>query len=409
MDEGSGRLTLPPRPSHVQFEFTALTLTDSLHVNFRYRLDGFDHDWVDAGSSRQASYTNLPPGNYRFQVMASNGDNVWSGPAATVAFGIRPAFYQTGWFYLLCLVGITAAVYLAWHLNARRARQRFALVLAERIRMSRAIHDTLLQSLVGVALQVDVVSSSLEAQESSARQQLVRIRRQVEQYIRDARQSIHDLRSPHLESRDLPTALREFGRNALGTANVRFTVTASGDSSQSPPKVENQLLRIGQEAILNAVRHAGASRIKVTLEGHAQSVVLTVSDDGRGFDVSRMATHGNGHYGLRMMRERAEELGGRLDVTTSANGGTTVTAGLAHPEKRLSIQQVSLVGEERTLKGSYIGSCVPLRDIPRYVGLYRKGRLPVDRLLSERLTHEGLNAGFDRLAIGKTVRQILEP
>jgi alcohol dehydrogenase len=98
-----------------------------------------------------------------------------------------------------------------------------------------------------------------------------------------------------------------------------------------------------------------------------------------------------------------------LAYRITRRGGTTVTAGLAHPEKKLSIQQVSLVGEERTLKGSYIGSCVPLRDIPRYVGLYRKGRLPVDRLLSERVRHADLNAGFDRLADGKTVRQILEP
>ena len=98
-----------------------------------------------------------------------------------------------------------------------------------------------------------------------------------------------------------------------------------------------------------------------------------------------------------------------LAYRITRRGGTTVTAGLAHPEKRLSIQQVSLVGEERTLKGSYIGSCVPLRDIPRYVGLYRRGRLPVDRLLSERVRHADLNLAFDRLAEGKTVRQILEP
>jgi alcohol dehydrogenase len=98
-----------------------------------------------------------------------------------------------------------------------------------------------------------------------------------------------------------------------------------------------------------------------------------------------------------------------LAYRITRRGGTTVTAGLAHPSKNLSIQQVSLVGEERTLKGSYIGSCVPLRDIPRYVGLYRKGRLPVDRLLSERVVHGELNAAFDRLAEGKTVRQILQP
>lgn len=98
-----------------------------------------------------------------------------------------------------------------------------------------------------------------------------------------------------------------------------------------------------------------------------------------------------------------------LAYRITKRGGTTITAGLAHPEKRLEIQQVSLVAEERTLKGSYIGSCVPQRDIPRYIGLFNRGRLPVDRLMSERLTFEELNAGFDRLAEGKTVRQLLIP
>ncbi|MDX1709571.1 MAG: zinc-dependent alcohol dehydrogenase family protein [Rhodovibrionaceae bacterium] len=96
-----------------------------------------------------------------------------------------------------------------------------------------------------------------------------------------------------------------------------------------------------------------------------------------------------------------------LAYKITRRGGTTVTAGLAHPSKNLSIQQVSLVGEERTLKGSYIGSCIPLRDIPRYIGLFRSGRLPVDRLLSERVGQEELNAGFERLATGETIRQVL--
>ncbi|MEX2630873.1 MAG: zinc-binding dehydrogenase, partial [Tistlia sp.] len=98
-----------------------------------------------------------------------------------------------------------------------------------------------------------------------------------------------------------------------------------------------------------------------------------------------------------------------LAYKVTRRGGTTVTAGLANPSKSLSIQQVSLVAEERTLKGSYIGSCVPVRDIPRYIGLFRAGRLPVDRLVSERIGFDELNAAFDRLADGKSVRQVLVP
>ncbi len=329
-NETRALLTLQPSfaagTRRLEIQYGAPTLSSAARVRFRYRLDGVDTNWVDAGPERAAIYTNLEAGQYRFRVVSTLEGGGSGSPETSWTFRIQPLFYETPWFYALVAVAGALAVWGVWRGRVRIVEQRFSLALAERARLSREIHDTLLQSLVGVALQVDVVSSNLEPTESSARQQLVRIRRQVEQYIRDARQSIHDLRSPHLESRDLPTALREFGRNAVGTANIRLTVTASGDQSQSPPKVENQLLRIGQEAILNAVRHAGASRIRVNLEGHAQSVVLTISDDGHGFDASRIATNGNGHYGLRMMRERAEELGGRFDVTTSANGGTTVTA-----------------------------------------------------------------------------------
>ena len=139
------------------------------------------------------------------------------------------------------------------------------MVLAERARLSREIHDTLLQSLVGVALQVDAISNTLDSSSSGARRQLVRIRRQVEAYIREARQSIWDLRSPVLETHDLHAALREFGKRATAGKPVRFATSVTGTPRQCSAKVENQLLRIGQEAITNAVRHADAKRIHLEL------------------------------------------------------------------------------------------------------------------------------------------------
>ena len=102
-------LQLAPRTSHVQIAFSVLTLTDPARVRFRYRLDDYDRDWVDAGAARQASYTNLPPGHYRFRVLANGGDGVWRDPGAVWDFGVEPVFYQTAWFQALCVLAIVAA------------------------------------------------------------------------------------------------------------------------------------------------------------------------------------------------------------------------------------------------------------------------------------------------------------
>ena len=122
-------------------------------------------------------------------------------------------------------------------------------------------------------------------------------------------------------------------------------------------------------------------------------------------DRVREITGGGAGYAFEMAGSaRALELA----YKATARGGTTVTAGLPHPQQQVSLQHVSLVAEERTLKGSYLGSCVPSRDIPRYIEWYRAGRLPVDRLMSERLRLDGINAGFDRLAAGESIRQVIE-
>jgi signal transduction histidine kinase/ligand-binding sensor domain-containing protein len=316
----------PAGTRRLEIQYAAPTLTGTDRVRFRYRLDGVDANWVDAGTDRTAIYTNLGAGEYRFRVESAIEGGGSRSPESAWTFRIQPFFYETRWFAALGIAAVALALWGAWRARLRLVEQRFSLALAERARLSREIHDTLLQSLVGVALQVDAVSSNLDSASSSARYQLVRIRRQVEHYIRDARQSILDLRSPQLESRDLETALREFGRNAVADAGVRFSITSNGAPAPCPPKVENQLLRVGQEAITNAVRHAGASRIRVALECDERSVMLSVSDDGQGFDYDGMLAESNGHYGLRGMRERAEELGGRLNVDTGAGRGTTVTA-----------------------------------------------------------------------------------
>jgi signal transduction histidine kinase/ligand-binding sensor domain-containing protein len=323
-DPQSGLLG-PSRTSHLHIAFTALTLTDPTRIRFRYRLDGFDHDWIDPGSSREAVYTNLPPQQYRFVVEATNGDGVWT-PGATWSFGVEPMFYQTRWFAVLMTVMAGVAIAAVWRLRVRSVRRQFALVLAERIRMSRAIHDTLLQGLAGLALQMDDLSHTLDAAEAgTARGRVVKIRRQVEEYIREARQSIWDLRSPRLAQSDLPKALRQAGERAIGERAVALDFTVTGTPHRCAPAVEEQLLHIGQEAVSNAVQHGRATRVGMEIAYDDNQTRLRVSDDGCGFDPVTL-NGANGHYGLISMRERAEQVKGRVRIDSAPGRGTLVEA-----------------------------------------------------------------------------------
>jgi len=318
--------SLPAGTRRLEVSFTALTLAASDRVRIRYRLDGFDTDWVEAGQRRTVFYTNLSPRDYRFRVEAHADDGTWNTSAAEWAFRVQPAIYQTGWFYAFWAMVIVACTVLVWRFRLALIRRQFSLALAERARLSREIHDTLLQSLVGVALQFDGIANALGPASINAREQLTRVRRQVEAYIREARQSIWDLRSPILETHDLEAALRAFAKDVIADKPIRFTSVVTGNDDARAPKIDNELLRIGQEAITNAVRHSGARRIHLEITFDADAVTLGIDDDGCGLEGERTVNDDDGHYGLTTMRERAEEVGGTLTIRTSAGQGTSIKA-----------------------------------------------------------------------------------
>ena len=163
------RTALPAGTRRLQISYTTVALTASNKIHFRYRLDGFDTDWVDAGTRRQAFYTNLSPRSYRFRVEADTENGTWLASTAVWDFAIEPAFYQTTWFYAASFGMVVLIVAGAWRIRLRRVRREFSLVLVERARLSREIHDTLLQSLVGVALQFDAIANALDSSSSAAR------------------------------------------------------------------------------------------------------------------------------------------------------------------------------------------------------------------------------------------------
>jgi signal transduction histidine kinase len=316
---------LPPGTRRVEIDYTALRLTAPRQLRFRYRLDGFDSDWVDAGARRQAYYTNLAPGEYVFRVEASGEGNVWEQPAATWRFAVRPAFYQTAWFYSIVVLTCTAAGWGAWRTRVWILRRQFAATIAERTRLSREIHDTMLQSLAGVALQCQAIASRCGSSAGQAREQLLTLRREVEQHIREARQAVMDLRGPLLETRGLAGALEEVGKRLINGHPIALEIATPGfQPDRVSDETERELLRIGQEAISNAIRHGNATRIRVDLRHEAGLVRLRVADNGRGFDVQAALADGAAHYGVIGMRERAARLGGALALTSAPHQGTLV-------------------------------------------------------------------------------------
>lgn len=310
----------------IEINYTALALTAPNRIRFRYRLDGFDADWVDAGTRRQAFYTNLVPGTYVFRVEATANDGRWgdSSAAAVWRFRREPRFVQTRAFYIGSTVLLSLFAVGIWQVRIRMVRREFAAVLAERLRLGREIHDTLLQHLVGLALQFDALADGVGTVTADARYRLVRIRKQVEGYVREARQSVYELRSPSPPPcPDLATSLTEFGTQTAGPT-MAFESHVEGDPPEYPAKLRRAVTRIGQEAITNAVRHADARRIRLDLRFEPGAIVLSVADDGCGFDVERVQSEAADHYGLVSMRERAEDIGAQLDVTSEKGRGTIV-------------------------------------------------------------------------------------
>ena len=318
-----GDRRLPPRTANLRIDYAALSFVAPEKIRFSYRMEGFDADWVDAGTRRQAFYTNLAPGNYRFRVRASN-DGVSSEREAVWAFALAPAFYQTRWFLAAMVLLALSGVALAWRVRVQQVQGRFSAILVERTRVAREVHDTLLQSLLGVLFRLDEVATVIDQSSESAKEQLVRLRRQVEFYVREARYSIRDLRSPILQSRGLATALRSIGENLTGEGAVAFRLNVIGHARADLQRVDEHLLRIGQEAMTNAVRHGGAATVIAELRYSQDCLSLSVRDDGKGFDTGLASVADGVHWGLRTMRERAEQIGATLRITSADGQGTVV-------------------------------------------------------------------------------------
>ncbi|PYS73557.1 MAG: hypothetical protein DMF69_04495 [Acidobacteria bacterium] len=319
----TGAMQLAPGTTRLDFYFAALSFIAPDKLRFKYKLEGFDPNWID-GSSRRAFYTNLKPGNYKFRVIAANNDGVWNMEGAVIEFYLRPHFYQTYWFYGFLVLLLGLIVWQVYQLRVRRMRAQFAAVLAERTRIAREIHDNLAQEMLGISVQLEVVARTMPPSADTAKAHLDRVRLLVRHGIAEARRYVWDLRSQALDNADLPTALSETARRLTSNAGrpIDTQVQVSGTFRPLPEAVEDNLLRIGQEAINNAVSHAQPQKVLINLDFDSSHVRLSVRDDGLGFDQTTVET--NGHFGLIGMRERTERIGGKLGIVSSPGNGTEI-------------------------------------------------------------------------------------
>ncbi len=320
----AGRLTVDPGHTRIALYYAGLSFVAPSRVRYRYRMAGFDATWIDAGSRRVAYYTNIPPGHYTFQVLAANSDGVWNQTGASLEVRVLPHVYQTWWFRALLLLACGALGLQLYRLRVRSVESRFDAVLAERTRIAREIHDTLAQDIVGISVQLELVSRLLGSSVEAARAQLDAARSLVKSSLAEARSSIWNLRSASSGADDLPSRMSKTVAQAASMGAARHSFEVKGTYRAAPRILEDQLLRVAQEAVNNAVRHAEASRIRVTLDYDPRAVELAVEDDGRGFVQDAAGFASGGHFGLKGMQERADEIGGLLRVDSAPGKGTRI-------------------------------------------------------------------------------------
>jgi signal transduction histidine kinase/ligand-binding sensor domain-containing protein len=320
--DASLRPRVPPGRGRVEIRYAAIDLSAPERVRYSYRLEGLDSDWIAAGSRRIATYNSLGHGHYRFRIRAEAPD----APASEASYDLEllPHYYETGWFRALCIGLAAFACWMVYQLRVRQIRLRFAAVFKERLRLAREIHDTLAQAFVGISSELDALETCLPENLRPAHIYLDLARRMAQHSLTEARRSVMDLRSALLSDRDLAAAVQSSARNWAGGGDVNVEVHVKGGFEDLPEDMEHNLLRIAQEAVTNASKHAQATRIEVKLERTERILNLTVIDNGCGFQTDDAFAAMGGHFGLIGIRERTERIGGEFRLESQPGAGTEV-------------------------------------------------------------------------------------
>jgi signal transduction histidine kinase len=320
-------IVLPPGTGRVEFDFAAVEISAPEKIRMQYRLDGVDSEWLDAGAMPKAIYSTLPPGRHSLRVRASNRSGIWDREGVLFAVTQEPFFYQTGWF---AAVMVASALLVIAGVYRRRVRHitlamtaRFDERLAERTRVARELHDTLLQTVQGSKMVADHA-----LKDPADHHRLLRAMEQLSTWLAQAteegRAALQALRTSATERNNLADAFRRAIEECRVDSNVQITFSVEGRAREMHPVVRDEIYRVGYEAIRNACVHSRGSQIDVQLQ-YGSELKWWISDNGVGIDAQMIERGKEGHFGLRGMRERAERIGAKFTLVSGRGTGTAIT------------------------------------------------------------------------------------
>lgn len=318
------RLDLDAGTASVSIAYTALSFAAPSRVRFKYRMDGVDADWIDAGANRSAQYAGLGPGTYRFRVIAMNNDGLWNEVGDTATIHIPPTLWERGWIQGASAIIIAGLVWLgfAWRLRAvtTAVEQRLSERQAERIRIARELHDTLIQGFQGLLVRFQVASNAIPKTES-AKALMEEALDRADEILIEGRDRVRDLRSNEDTSAPIIEEIRRFAYELEKGGSAPVEIKCTGVVRPLTIDARQELFAIAREALANASRHSGASAIECEISYWPARVVLSCRDNGTGIDPIVLGRGGKeGHWGLQGMKERAKHVGGRLSILSNPSG-----------------------------------------------------------------------------------------
>ena len=328
-----------PGSHRVTFSYSGLSLSVPTRLRFKYKLDGFDQGWSEPVSTREAVYTNLDSGSYRFRLLASNSEGLWNSAESALPIEILPVFWKTWWFRLAAVVAAGAALLLFLRLRdrnlTRQMNLRFEERLAERTRIARELHDSVLQGFQGLMFRLQAVRDLLPERSKDAAQALDSALDRGDQVIAEGRSTVEDLRHSSLRDSDIVQALTTLGQElerSNNGASADLRVLVEGNPRELDPLLRDEVYRIAREALRNAFQHARAGNIEAQVTYDDARFSLSVRDDGAGIDPKVFEKGArSGHWGLPGMRERAAEFGGQLHVWSESGAGTEIELTIPAP------------------------------------------------------------------------------